>query len=59
MEGEITTKGGKKKDSEDIRNEHVELVIKKLCDEMADTLDADHKANKEGKPAFRRLKLLP
>lgn len=55
VEGEIKPKGGKKKDSEDIRNEHVEEEIKKLCDEMANTLEADNKANMEGKPAFRRL----
>lgn len=59
VEGEIKTKSGKTKDSEDIRNDQQDQLISKLCKDMSDTLEQDLKANEEGKPAFRRLQLLP
>ena len=45
VEGVIKGKNGKIKDSEDIRKEPYDQIIKQLCFDMTDTLEQDHKAN--------------
>lgn len=51
----------KKKKGEDDLKEHalIESTVKDLLAQMDEAFNADREANKEKKPAFKRLLLLP